>query len=166
MRHRVTIDPSSGYEDIESAIAELEAKLHSAKRKSAAEPAESDSLVVPAVITTDDTQTVNDDDKEKPTVDALTYNCAGVGDVTVGDKDPRAAQRRKIGSSVNVPNRLWAGYETSKSRTSCIIVGYSATTQIEGAIKPGAYVVEANPGEYYAFDAAFHLFTRPKGQRK
>jgi len=172
MRHQVTIDPSSGYEDIESAIAELEAKLHTAKRKATAEPAESDSLIVPAVTTIEDDPAAAEsgedksaDEDESASDKVLSYNCSGVGDVTVGDKDPRAAQRRAIGSSVKVPNCLWAGYEGDTTKTSCVIVGYSASTQISGASKRGAYVVEAD-GEYYAFDAAFHLFTRPKGARK
>ena len=51
MRHQVTIDPTAGYEDIEAAIAELEIKLRFAKREDKAEPAESDSLIVPAETT-------------------------------------------------------------------------------------------------------------------
>ena len=95
----------------------------------------------------------------------LVYNCPDVGDVSVGDKDPRAAQKRAIGSSINVPNSIWEGYEEDTNKTSCVIVGYSATTQVPGAEKRGAYVVEAE-GNYYAFDAAFHIFTRPKSARK
>ena len=103
MRHQVTIDPSSGYEDIEAAIAELEAKLHTAKRKATAEPAESDSLIVPAVTTIEDDPAAAEsgedksaDEDESASDKVLSYNCSGVGDVTVGDKDPRAAQRRAI----------------------------------------------------------------------
>ena len=83
----------------------------------------------------------------------------------VGDKDPKAARRRALGSTVNVPNKIWEGYEGDNTKTPCVIVGYSATTQAPGADKIGAYVVEAE-GEYYAFDAAFHVFTRPKSGRK
>jgi len=166
MRHKVTIDPSAGYEDIEAAIAELEIKLRIAKTKAHSEPAESDSLIVPAAVT--ESQSTGDTDQseaESVHDEPKIYNCPSVGDVKVGDKDPRASQRRQIGTSVNIPNNVWKGFERDTNKTTCVIVGYSACTQIPGADKPGAYVIEAD-GDYYAFDAAFHVFKRPKSSKK
>ena len=159
MRHEVTIDPTSGYADIEAAIAELEAKLVSTKRKARTDPPESD---VAFVATTPEveaeeavTQTTEMDDDTPET-----FNCAAVGDVTVGDKDIRGL----IGTSVNVPNERWAGYENDKGNTKCLIVGYSATTQVPNSKKMGAYVVETE-GDHYALDAAYHIFKRKSKRR-
>ena len=137
MRHQITIDPTAGYEDIEAAIAELETKLRIAKREDKKEPAESDCQIVPAATSLPDTTTVTEsgDDEEpdsenakEPTQDkAATYNCPSVGDVTVGDRDPRASQRRAIGSYVSVPNSVWKGYEKDTHKTQCLILGYSST---------------------------------------
>ena len=166
MRHKVTIDPTACYEDIEAAIAELEAKLHHAKLAARKEPAESDSLIVPAEVTNSQGTADTEPSDEGPSQsEPEIYNCPSIGDVQVGDKDPRAAQRRAIGTSANVPNNIWKGYENDNGKTRCVIVGYSATTQIPEAEKKGAYVVETG-GNYYAFDAAFHVFRRPKSARR
>jgi 8-oxo-dGTP pyrophosphatase MutT (NUDIX family) len=167
MRHEVTIDPTSGYEDIEAAIAELEAKLVSSKRKSMSEPPESDNLIVEMV--TDPTGTgetatqeteVEPEAEVEPAAPSI-YNCPVVGDVTVGDKDPRNI----VGTSVLAPNKLWAGYENDNGKAECLIVGYSKSTQVPNAKKPGAYVVKTE-GEHFALDAAYHIFKSSKGKKK
>ena len=89
------------------------------------------------------------------------FNCPIVGDVSVGDKDPRSL----VGTSVNVPNKLWADYENDKGKSESQIVGYSATTQVPNAKKPGAHVVQTD-GEHYALDAAYHIFKTKRGNKK
>ena len=66
---------------------------------------------------------------------------------------------------MRVPNKLWAGYENDKGKSESQIVGYSATTQVPDAKKPGAYVVKTD-GEHYALDAAYHIFKRGRGNKK
>jgi hypothetical protein len=171
MRHEVTIDPTSGYEDIEAAITELEAKLHNAKRKARSEQHESDELVVLAEASPPkEKQTATQDTEVEPETKPASeaeqeapakFNCPTVGDVMVGDKDPRGL----VGTSVSAPNNLWAGYEKDKNKTGCLIVGYSATTRVPNSIKKGAYVVEAE-GDHYALDAAYHIFKTRKGKKR
>ena len=113
-------------------------------------------IVVAELDTPESIETMTPETEEEPVAPA-TFDCPAVGNVVVGDKDPR----KLVGTIVNVPNKLWAGYEDDKNNTRCTIVGYSATTHVPNSKKAGAYVVEADE-EYYALDAAYHIFKRSK----
>lgn len=177
MAESVTIDPATGYEDIESCIVELESLSVKRSRKQPA--AESDDFVPPTAKAKPDSvspieepkrtarKTASDDSglvagaKTVVPETLTTYDCVGYGHIEFTQTDPKSL----TGLMVKIPNSVWPGYEQDRAKTNCQIVGFAKDQRIPGSNVLGAYIVETD-GNYYAFSKSFYVFNKLKNTKK
>ena len=159
MAHDVTIDPVTGYADIDAAIAELEREGQK-RRSASAAPADG--------VEAEATAEAAAASPSKPTRAAKaaaaaakkapqSFDCGEDGCVVVSRTDAAGI----VGTTVDIPNSTWPGYEKDNGSTPCLVVGYAARHRAAKATSKGAYVVEAD-GDFYAFDKKFKVFKRDK----